>query len=131
MNLGAARVESGDITGGRQALLEARTRFAAVGRFKFLPEFHRVLATAALREGDLSGARDNAERSLDLARADSARHEAAMTERVLAEIALAADQRAEARALLERSRDTLAELGEALELGRTQAVLERLTKESV
>jgi class 3 adenylate cyclase/tetratricopeptide (TPR) repeat protein len=131
MNLGAARVESGDITGGRQALLEARTRFAAVGRFKFLPEFHRVLATAALREGDLSGARDNAQRSLDLARADSARHEAAMTERVLAEIALAADQRVEARALLERSRDTLAELGEALELGRTQAVLERLTKESV
>ena len=131
MNLGAARVESGDVGGGRESLLEARTRFATVGRFKFLPEFYRVLAAAALREGDLSTARDNAERSLELARADSARHEAAMTERVLAEIALAADQRVEARALLERSRETLAELGETLELRRTEALLERLTGDGV
>ncbi|HEX9495549.1 MAG TPA: adenylate/guanylate cyclase domain-containing protein [Candidatus Limnocylindria bacterium] len=126
MNLGSAKVESDDIVGGLEALLQAQASFAALGRFKFLPELHRVLASAALREGDLVVARQNAERSLELARADSARHEAAMTERVLGEIALASGRRAEAQTLLERSRETLAELGETAELGRTEALLERL-----
>src|SRR5258708_40261562 len=49
-----------------------------------------------------------------------------MTERVLGEIALASGRRAEAQTLLERSRETLAELGETAELGRTEALLERL-----
>jgi hypothetical protein len=49
-----------------------------------------------------------------------------MTERVLGEIAWARGDAGGAQALLEASRQTLAELGEVAELARTEAVLQRL-----
>ena len=49
-----------------------------------------------------------------------------MTQRVLAQVALLRGEVHEARTLLEASRRTLAEVGEAAELARTEAVLREL-----
>jgi class 3 adenylate cyclase/tetratricopeptide (TPR) repeat protein len=126
MNLGAARVESADFASGRDQLLEAEARFVALGSTTYLIGLNRYLAAAELAAGDLLAARERAERSLELARAAKARHQEAMAERVLGEIAIAAGDRERARGLLEASARTLAEIEETAELARTQAVLERL-----
>jgi len=123
MNLGAARVEAGELSQGRADLLQAQERFQVLGRTSYLPGLYRYRASAELAVGDLEAASNAAERSLALAREAKARHLAAMAQRVLAEIALARGQKSAARAMLESSRDTLAELGEAAELARTEAVL--------
>jgi class 3 adenylate cyclase/tetratricopeptide (TPR) repeat protein len=126
MGLGMARVEAGQLTQGRADLLEAEARFVALGRSMYLAEIHRSLAEAELAAGNMDAAAQAAQRSLDLARAANAPHEEAMTQRVLGQLALATGDRTEARRLLEASRHTLAEVGEAAELARTQAVLREL-----
>jgi hypothetical protein len=50
-----------------------------------------------------------------------------MTQRVLAQLALTRDDRPDALRLLEASRQTLTELGDAAELGRTEATLRDLS----
>jgi hypothetical protein len=91
-----------------------------------LPDIHRSLAAAELAAGNLDAAAEAAERSLGFARAASAPHKEAMTQRVMAQIALARGQLSEARRLLEASRQTLADVGEAAELARTEALLRDL-----
>lgn len=125
--LGAARVEAGDIERGRDDLLEAERRFIALGRTMYFADLYRFLAEAELRRADLDAATSAAERSLEFARSAKARHQEAMTQRVLAEIAIAQGDGERAKELLEASRQTLAELGEAGELRRTEAVLGRLS----
>ncbi len=90
MNLGSARIEAGDVQAGRVALDEAAHRFEAVGRTKFLPELNRARALAELTDGRLDAATEAAERALRLAADIHARHEEAMAQRVLAEIAIEA-----------------------------------------
>lgn len=119
MNLGAARVEAGDVARGREDLRLAITELDGT---KFLPGAHRDLALAELAAGDLDAASRHAEQALSLARAAVARQTEAQVERVLAQIALARGEADRARELLERSRHTFAELGEAAELARTDAI---------
>ena len=124
MNLGAARVEAGDIVRGRADLRRAVVELDGT---KFLPGAHRDLALAELAAGDLDAATRHAEQALTLARAVAARQTEAQAERVLAQIALARGDEAHARELLERSRQTFAELGEEAELARTDAIRSRTT----
>jgi len=124
--LGSARVESGAIEQGRADLMDAAERFTSLGRSMYMPHIHRFLASAELAAGNLDAALEHATRSVAFARENDARHEEAMTQRVLAEIALARNDPATARQLLEASRRTLADVGEAAELARTEAVLRRL-----
>ena len=124
--LGMARVEAGQLEQGRADLLAAEARFAALGRSTHLPDIHRSLAAAELAAGNLDAAAQAADRSLEFARAGSAPHKEAMTQRVMGQIALARGQLSDARRLLEASRRTLAEVGEAAELARTEALLNGL-----
>jgi tetratricopeptide (TPR) repeat protein len=127
MNLGSARIEAGDVEAGRLALSEAGRRLEAVGRTKFLPELNRALALAELKDGRFDAATEAAQRALRLASDIHARHEEAMAQRVLAEIAIAIGDGERARRLLDDSLATLRELGEATELARTEAVAQRLS----
>jgi class 3 adenylate cyclase/tetratricopeptide (TPR) repeat protein len=127
MNLGSARIEAGDVEAGRVALAEAGRRLEAVGRTKFLPELNRALALAELKDGRFDAATEAAQRALRLASDIHARHEEAMAQRVLAEIAIAIGDGERARRLLDDSLATLRELGEATELARTEAVAQRLS----
>jgi len=127
MNLGSARIEAGDVEAGRLALGEAGRRLEAVGRTKFLPELNRALALAELKDGRFDAATEAAQRALRLASDIHARHEEAMAQRVLAEIAIAIGDGERARSLLDDSLATLRELGEATELARTEAVAQRLS----
>jgi hypothetical protein len=63
---------------------------------------------------------------MELAREAGSRHQEAMTQCVLGQIAVASGRRDEGLELLARSRGTLIELGEAAELARVEAVLARL-----
>jgi class 3 adenylate cyclase/tetratricopeptide (TPR) repeat protein len=126
MNRGAARLEAGDAAAGRADLVEARRRFEAMERTKFLPSVYRDLARAELASGDLAAASAAADRALALARAAKEPHNEAMVKRVLAEIALARGDRNAARTLLEESVATFERLSELDELARTRAVLARV-----
>jgi ATP/maltotriose-dependent transcriptional regulator MalT len=121
-----ARVEAGETQQGRIDLLAAEEQFSALGRSMYLPDIYRFLASAELAMGDLDSARQNADRSVEFARVANARHQEAMTQRVIGEILLARGDVAGARQLLEASRATLADVGEAGELARTEAVIQRL-----
>jgi tetratricopeptide (TPR) repeat protein len=124
--LGMARVEAGQIEQGRADLLQAADRFAILGRSTHLPDIHRALAAAELAAGNLAAAAQAGERSLAFARAANAPNKEAITQRVLAQIALRRGDVDAARRLLEASRGTLAEVGEAGELARTEALLGEL-----
>ena len=128
VGLGMARVESGDVKKGRADLLEAEQRLTNLGSTRFLPDVYRYLAVADLADGDVHSAEKWTERSLEFARAGQALHQEAATLRVLGEVFLARGDPESARPLLEISRQTLASLGDTLELARTEGVLERLTK---
>jgi len=125
--LGAAIVESGDAVHGREMLRDAESRWTRLGSTTYLPDLYRFIASAELATGDLEAATRAAEKSLDLARGATARHQEAMTNRVQGEIAAARGDRSTARQLLERSRAALRELDEPAELARTEAVLARLS----
>jgi adenylate cyclase len=129
VGLGAARVETGDIGQGRADLLDAEARFEAIGSTIYLPDLYRYLASAELADGDVEAAERAAARSLDYARAGTARHQEAATLRVMGEIALARGETDAARALLDVSRETLIKVGDTLELARTEAVLRVLSAE--
>jgi class 3 adenylate cyclase/tetratricopeptide (TPR) repeat protein len=126
LGMGMARVDSGQVQAGRADLLQAETQFSALDRTMYMPDIYRFLASAELAMGNLTEAERQAARSIDFARQAQARHQEAMTQRVMGEIALARGRVADARELLEASRRTLVEVGEAGELTRTEAVLERL-----
>jgi tetratricopeptide (TPR) repeat protein len=130
MGLGIARIEEGQIEQGRADLLEAEARFDALGRSTHLPDIHRALAAAELAAGNLEAAAQAAERSLQFARAANADHKEAMTQRVLAQISLQRGDLAEARRLLEASRQTLTRVGATGELARTEELLRELPQTS-
>jgi class 3 adenylate cyclase/tetratricopeptide (TPR) repeat protein len=125
MNQGAAKVEAGDIAGGRADLMAARDRFEAK-KSGSLPSVYRDLASAELAAGDLDAATAAADHALDLARAAKARHSIAMIERIRAQIAFRRSDRDTAFRLLDESAATFEELGEGVELARTKAVRARL-----
>ncbi len=125
MNLGAARAEAGHTARGRADLLAAEKRFSGLGKTSWLG-LYRYLASAELAAGNLEAAQIAADKALEVATSAKARGFVAMAQRVVAEVALARGRRDEARRLLDESRQTLAELGEIAELGKTEAVLQRL-----
>ena len=127
IGLGAARIESGDLVAGRADLRDAERRFDAVGSTTYHPDIYRYLAGADLLSGDLDAATADAERSLSHARGANARAQAAATDRVLGQIALARGDRDSGRAHLLESQRLLAELGDAAELARTEAALSALS----
>ncbi len=128
MDMGLDRVRIGQVTQGRADLLQAEALLTAVGSVRYHPSLYRNLAYAELAAGDLDAATRAAERSLEYARAGKMPQAEAMTQRALGEIAIARGDLAAARSLLEASRDRLAELGEAAELTRTEALLSRLAE---
>jgi adenylate cyclase len=127
MSLGAAHVDSGDAVTGLAELRAAEIQVQALGRMKYLPDLYQLIAAGELARGDLVAARENAERSLDLASAAHARHLEATARRVLAEVSIASGDVGSAQGLLEASIRTLEELGEAAELARSRAVLARIS----
>ncbi len=126
VELGAARADGGDLSGGRADLLEAEVRFERLGITAWLPELYQYLAQVELAAGDLDAAARAADQALEVSLAAQALQQQAMSKRVLGEVALARGDAAAARALLEESRLTLAQLGEVAELARTEAVLRKL-----
>ena len=106
--------------------MEAQAHFLEIGSRLYLPDLHHYLARAEAACGDLDAAQRAAAAALAYASAAGARRLEAMTQRVLAQLALASDDRAAAQRLLEASRQTLAELGDAAELRRTDATLRDL-----
>ena len=124
--LGAAISDNGDPGRGLEVLRDAESRWSALGSTTYLPDLYRFIASALLGTGDLDGAIAAGERSRELASAASARHQVAMTERVLGEIAAARGDLRHARELLASSAAALRELDEPVELQRTEAVLARL-----
>jgi len=124
--LGAVRVDAGQVVQGRADLLEAEALFKGMGSTTYLPDLYRFLASAQLAERDLDAATWAAERSLTLADAAGAEHQRAITERVLAEIALARGDTARARDLLRSSSETLRRVGEVAELARTETLLAQI-----
>ena len=127
--LGAARVELGDVSQGRTDLERAEVAFQALGSTKYFPDLYRFLASAELASGDLDAAERAAARSTEFARSANVPHQAAATQRVQAQIALARGDRRRAHELLENSRRTLSDVGDALELQRTEAVLESIASD--
>ncbi len=123
VGLGAALTDAGDIEDGRAKLLDAEGRFAAVGSTAYLPDLYRFLASTELKAGDLGAAARAAQRSLEFAHVAKARHQEAMTRRVLGQIALARGDVDAARTLLEESRRTLEEMQELAELRLTEEAL--------
>ena len=128
VGLGAARIEVGEVEQGRADLLDAAQRFARLGSTIYLPDLYRYLAEAELARGDLDAATRAAGISLEYARQSTARHQEGATLRVQAEIALARNDPSLAQRLLLESQRTLQELGEALELAKTEALLQRTSR---
>jgi tetratricopeptide (TPR) repeat protein len=126
LGMGMARVDSGQVSEGRTNLLEAEAQFKTLDRSMYMPDIYRFLSSAELAMGNFDAATQHAARSVEFARAANARHQEAMTQRVMGEIALARGDVRTARELLETSRRTLAEVGEAGELARTEAILRTL-----
>src|SRR5262249_38776324 len=126
LGMGMSRVDLGHVEQGRADLLQAEAQFAALDRSMYMPDIYRFLASADLAIGDLEHAAQHARHSIELARAASSRHQEAMAQRVIGEIALARGEVGAARELLEASRRVLTEVGEPAELARTEAVLHRL-----
>jgi len=126
IGLGAARVELGHTLQGHLDLLDAAARLEALGDHGFLADAYRYLASAELIAGDLAAAERHGQRSLAIARASTARHRQAATLRVLGEIAMAEGASQSAHALLNESRELLHQLGDMVELGKTEAVLARV-----
>ena len=126
IGLGAARIEAGDLVAGRSDLRDAERRFDAIGSTTWHPDIYRYLASADLVAGDLVAASEHADRSLAYATEANARAQSAATKRVLGQIALARGDRELARAHLVESQRVLAEVGDAAELARTEAVFSRL-----
>ena len=124
--MGAAIAESGDAARGLTVLRDAEERWNALGSTTYLPDLYRFIASAHLALGDLDAAEGAGQRSRELALAASARHQIAMTERVLGQIADARGDEHAARELLERSRTVLSEIDEPAELKRTEVALARL-----
>jgi adenylate cyclase len=129
IGLGAAQAEAGDVDQGRINLHDAEARFSALGNTMYFPDLYRHLASAELKAGANRAAMNAARRSLRFARVAKARHQEAMTQRVLGQIALARGKTATARTFLEASAGTLAELGESAELAQTEAVLRSVERE--
>ncbi|HEY6959469.1 MAG TPA: adenylate/guanylate cyclase domain-containing protein [Candidatus Limnocylindria bacterium] len=123
VGLGASRTDAGDPASGKRDLEDALARYASLGSTTYLPDLHRALASAELALGSVAAAEANAARALEYAERSGARHQVAMTKRVLGLIAARRGDRAAARALLEASRDTLMELREDAELERTEHAL--------
>ncbi len=126
---GAAHIELGNIDQGRSDLLDAQARFAAIGSTLYHPDLYRYLAAVDLASGNLGGAEDAAEASLQYARAAGARDQEAIAQRVLGQLSHVRGQYNRAHELLETSRRTLADIGYAAELARTEAALAALAAE--
>jgi class 3 adenylate cyclase/tetratricopeptide (TPR) repeat protein len=126
IGLGDANVRAGRAAEGKLQLEDALARYEALGTTPYHAELYRFLAEAELALGDLGAAERAAERSTDFARAAGARHHAASALRIKGKIAFARGDAASARVLLEESRATLEELGEAGELAMTVAELQKL-----
>ena len=122
---GAAHAQAGDAEGARRDLDDAEQRLAAIKSTTYLPDLYRFRAETELRARDLDAAERAGREALARSQAVKARHQIAMAERVLGEIALARGDRAAARDLLERSRATLLELSEINELRKTEAAIAR------
>ena len=120
---GATQVDNGEVDSGRLDLVEAEKRLLALDQSWLLPEVYRYLGSAELARGDLDAAQHAAQRALNLARDAGAPQQQATSQRVLGEIALRRGDRELARQLLDASRLTLIDIGEADEVVRTEAVL--------
>jgi class 3 adenylate cyclase/tetratricopeptide (TPR) repeat protein len=123
IGLGDALVRAGRPGEGKRELEEALRRYEALGTTPYHSELYRFLADAELALGHTDAAAAAADRAIEHARAKGARHHEASAQRVQARVALAHGDPTRARELLEASRATLEELGEAGELALTLELL--------
>jgi adenylate cyclase len=126
VGMGLARARLGEADRARTELLAAQAHFEAVGKSRYRGTIYRNLVAAELAAGDLNAAQAAAERAMEYATASEAPTYQAMTQRLLAEIALARGDQQTAHRYLEASRDCLTQLGETGELLRTEALLATL-----
>lgn len=125
-NRGEVLLNQGHAAAALDLFITAITDLESINARSFLPEVLRLAALAALALEDVAGARAYAQRSLTIAEELGQADDAAIAERVLGEIALAAGDLSTAAELFERSGNTLAALGNRYELGKVRYQQARL-----
>lgn len=125
-NRGEVLLNQGHAATALNLFVTAIADLESINARSFLPEVLRLAALAALALEDVAGARAYAQRSLTIAEELGQADDAAIAERVLGEIALAAGDLPTAAELFERSGNTLATLGNRYELGKVRYQQARL-----
>jgi tetratricopeptide (TPR) repeat protein len=125
-NRGEVLLNQGQATIALELFRTAITDLEEINARSFLPEVLRLAALASLALDDLPAAHTNAQRSLAIAQELGQADDAAIAERVLGEIALAAGDLPTAAEFFERSGNTLAALGNRYELGKVRYQQARL-----
>ena len=119
-NLGAAFIRQGDITAAYTHLQASRSYFKQAQARDFLPELHRHLAEAALKNQDTAQAELEGDEALQLARELSARNEEGAILRVLGDAARLSKEFALAETRLLESIAVLEEVADEYELARSR-----------
>jgi class 3 adenylate cyclase/predicted ATPase len=122
-NLGAAYIRLNQLEQAYAELDSSQIAFEQAQARDILPELHRHLAEAAWVAHDPAKAEVLAQRSLALARELEMQNEAAITLRLLGEMALAQNQPDSAQACFSESLRILDELGEEYQAARTRLAL--------
>jgi adenylate cyclase len=126
MNLGATYVRRNELDTARFHLQTSQEYFEQVQSRDFLPELYRHFASAARHSNQLSEAWQYGQRALELARELTNRGEEGNNLRVLAEIARAQGDFAQAERLVDTSLQILAEVGDQYEQARGRLALARI-----
>lgn len=126
LNLGATQIKREELTAAFEHLNISQDYFEQAKVRDLLPEMHRRLAEAYLREGDLEQARDEVEKSVSLALELSMPADEGQALLVLGEIATAQEEYDEAQFTLEQALDTLREVSDEYGLACGQLSLARL-----
>lgn len=126
VNLGHTFVRLGQAEPAYGHLRTAETCFEQAQARDWLPEMHRHLAEAAVLTDDLSRAEKEAQRALELARELAMRNEEGNSLRVLAEVATAREQYAQAKEYLGESITVLELAEDEYEWARSVLAMARL-----
>jgi tetratricopeptide (TPR) repeat protein len=126
MNLGHTFVRRGEVAAARQYLETSQDYFAQAQARDFLPEMHRYFAEIDLLTGNLAGAVEHSQESLQLSRDMSMRGEEGNSLRVIGAVAIAQGVYEQAEEHLIESVTILEEVANEYEWARSQLLLAHL-----
>jgi adenylate cyclase len=125
-NLAQVLIYQGNWTEAHACLSRSQALFAEIGSEDYLPELERRWGELYLKTGQLDQALAHTRRSLELAVAQEARLEEAMSHRVFGRVHLARGEMESARIALDHSLQILSELDSQYEAAKTLLSLVRL-----